>query len=173
MLFRGETTHYILCVALLLQPLLSLTHWIFRSLCIASLRGPPIGGQDRDGASYRCFVLYTLCLFEAFPSRGNEKIGGTGYCVTYDTDSQSRNADFISIARRAIRNPRPEGPSNLRTLRPSGRSILRTLTPKVCPRAIHNPRGQRPRQTYEPMGPKGPSILRTFFPQPFYTTCLR
>ena len=33
----------------------------------------------------------TLCLFEAFPSRGNEKIGGTGYCVTYDTDSQSRN----------------------------------------------------------------------------------
>ena len=70
-------------------------------------------------------------------------------------------------------NPRPERPSNLRTLRPSGRSILRTLTPKVCPRAIHNPRGQRPRQTYEPLGPKGPSILRTFFPQPFYTTCLR
>ena len=26
-----------------------------------------------------------------FPSRGNEKIGGTGYCVTYDTESQSRN----------------------------------------------------------------------------------
>ena len=53
-----------------------------------------------------------------FPSRGNEKIGGTGYCVTYDTDSQSRNADFISIALRAIRNPRPERPSNLRTLGP-------------------------------------------------------
>ena len=33
-----------------------------------------------------------------FPSRGNEKIGGTGYCVTYDTESQSRNADFILIA---------------------------------------------------------------------------
>ena len=60
-------------------------------LCIASLRGPPIGGQDSDGASYRRSALYTLCLFEAFPSRGNEKIGGTGYCVTYDTDSQSRN----------------------------------------------------------------------------------
>ena len=70
-------------------------------------------------------------------------------------------------------NPRPERPSNLRTLRPSGRSILRTLTLKVCPRAIHNPRGQRPRQTYESLGPKAPSILRTFFPQPFYTTCLR
>ena len=52
---------------------------------------PPIGGQDSDGASYRYSAPYTLCLFEAFPSRGNEKIGGTGYCVTYDTDSQSRN----------------------------------------------------------------------------------
>ena len=114
------------------------------SLCIASLRGPPIGGQDRYGASYRCSAPYTLCLFEAFPSRGNEKIGGTGYCVTYDTDSQSRNADFISIARRAIRNPRPERLSNLRTFRPSGRSILRTLTPKVCPRAIPQPSGRSP-----------------------------
>ena len=76
-----------------------------------------------------------------FPSRGNEKIGGTGYCVTYDTDSQSRNADFILIAPGRYHNPRPERPSNLRTLRPSGRSILRILTPKVCPRAIHNPRG--------------------------------
>ena len=43
--------------------------------CIASLRGPPIGGQDRDGASYRCSAPYTLCLFEAFPSRGNERYG--------------------------------------------------------------------------------------------------
>ena len=39
--------------------------------------------------------------------------------MPYDIESQSRNADFISIARRAIRNPR----------------------------------GQRPRQTYEPSGP--------------------
>ena len=30
-----------------------------------------------------------------FPSRGNEKIGVTGYCVTYDTDSQSRNAPCV------------------------------------------------------------------------------
>ena len=104
---KGETTHYILCTA--------------------SLGGPPIGGQDRDGASDRCSAPYTLSRFAGLrpggkhvTSRGNEKIGGTGYCVTYDTESQSRNADFISIARRAIRNPRPEGPSNLRTLRPIG-----------------------------------------------------
>ena len=30
----GKTTHYILCVAPLLHPLLSLTHWIFRSLML-------------------------------------------------------------------------------------------------------------------------------------------
>ena len=65
------------------------------SLCTASLRGMPIGGQDSDGVSNRRSALYTLCLFEAFPSRGNEKIGGTGYCVTYDTDSQSRNAPCV------------------------------------------------------------------------------
>ena len=40
--------------------------------------------------------------------------------LPYDTESKSRNADFISIARRAIRNPRPEGPSNLRTFRTLG-----------------------------------------------------
>ena len=31
---KGETTHYDLCVALLLHPLLSLTHWIFGSLML-------------------------------------------------------------------------------------------------------------------------------------------
>ena len=39
------------------------------------------------------------------------------HIIPYDTESKSRNADFISIARRAIHNPRPERPSNLRTLR--------------------------------------------------------
>ena len=88
------------------------------------LRGPPIGGQDSDGASYRCSAPYTLCLFEAFPSRGNEKYGeekqrviyfmyhsavspfggwssepvSRMFFMPYDTESQFRNADFISIA---------------------------------------------------------------------------
>ena len=45
----------------------------------------------------RWSILSVLCPVHPFattwhfPSRGNEKIGGTGYCVTYDTDSQSRN----------------------------------------------------------------------------------
>ena len=81
--------------------------------------------------------------------------------MPYDTESQFRNADFISIALRAIRNPRANGPPNLRPLRPSGRSILRTFpftTLRHNPRRSrapfllrrsrhHNPRGQRPRQT--------------------------
>ena len=45
------------------------------SLCIASIGGPPIGGQENDRVSYLCSAPYTLCLFEAFPSRGNEKYG--------------------------------------------------------------------------------------------------
>ena len=68
--------------------------------------------------------------------------------MPYDTESKSRNADFISIALRAI----------------------------------HNPRGQRPRQTYEPsgQGPVNPKNLSLHNPstQPaapaaplFYKTC--
>ena len=110
------------CASLaLLHPLLSLTHWIFRSLmlpykssshsakCVrcASLRS---GGRRLAVRTAMEHPIGTLprTPFPAsrdFPSRGNEKIGGTGYCVTYDTDSQSRNADFISIARRAIPQP--------------------------------------------------------------------
>ena len=127
-----------------------------------SLRGPPIGGQDRDGASYRCSAPYTLCLFEAFPSRGNEKIGGTGYCVTYDTDSQSRNADFISIARRAIRNPRGRRAVKLKNPWAEGPSILRTflfttLRHNPPPSGGHNPRGEAPStfpsEPFEPFEP--------------------
>ena len=42
-----------------------------------------VGGQDRDGASNRRSALYTLCLFEAFPSRGNEKYGEEKQRVIY------------------------------------------------------------------------------------------
>ena len=37
-------------------------------------------------------------------SRGNEKIGSTGYCVTYDTDSQSRNAPCVPFRGRGPRS---------------------------------------------------------------------
>ncbi len=82
-------------------------------------------------------------------------------CAQVRAGRNSRNADFISIAQRAIRNPRPERPSNLRTLRPSGRSILRTLTPKVCPRAIPQPSARRAVKlknppAVRPVNPKNP-----------------
>ncbi len=41
--------------------------------CIASLRGPPIGGQDRDGASYRCSAPYTLSRFAGLPLKGKRE----------------------------------------------------------------------------------------------------
>ena len=46
-------------------------------------QGPPIGGQENDRVSNRRSALYTLCLFEAFPSRGNEKYGEEKQRVIY------------------------------------------------------------------------------------------
>ncbi len=43
------------------------------SLCIALIGGPPIGGQDRDGASYRCFAPYTLSRFAGLPLKGKQE----------------------------------------------------------------------------------------------------
>ena len=78
-----------------------------------------------------------------FPSRGNEKIGGTGYCVTYDTDSQSRNADFISIAaERQSATLGANGPVKLKNpWARKGPSILRTFfrNPSTQPAAVRRP----------------------------------
>ena len=104
----------------LLHPLLSLTHWIFRSLIL------PYKSSSHSAKCVRCAPLrsggrrlavrtamehpigaLTRTPFPAsrdFPSRGNEKIGGTGYCVTYDTDSQSRNAPCVPFRGRGPRS---------------------------------------------------------------------
>ena len=78
-----------------------------------------------------------------FPSRGNEKIGGTGYCVTYDTDSQSRNADFISIAaERQSATLGAKGPVKLKNpWARKGPSILRTFFHNLStqPAAVRRP----------------------------------
>ena len=42
----------------------------------ASLRGPPIGGQDRDGPSYRRYACTPFPASRDFPSRGNERYEG-------------------------------------------------------------------------------------------------
>ena len=109
------------CASLeLLHPLLSLTHWIFRSLML------PYKSSSHSAKCVRCASLRSggrrLAVRTAmehpigalprtpfpasrdFPSRGNEKIGGTGYCVTYDTDSQSRNAPCVPFRGRGPRS---------------------------------------------------------------------
>ena len=99
-----------------------------------------------------------------FPSRGNEKIGGTGYCVTYDTDSQSRNADFISIARRAIRNPqrrrrcRPLSGSELQPFYTT-RGASRAPFSKICPIAIPQPSARRAVKLKNLTNPRGKAPL--------------
>ena len=85
----GKTTHYILCAAPLLHPLLSLTHWIFRSLML------PYKSSSHSANHVRCASLRSggrrLAVRTAmdhpigalprtpfpasrdFPSRGNER----------------------------------------------------------------------------------------------------
>jgi len=113
----------------------------------------PVGSMSLDfqvaSLSYKSSSFAT--------SRGNEKISGTGYCVTYDTESQSRNADFISIAaeRQSAtlgakgpvkpKNPWAEGPSILRTF------PFTTLLHNPPPKGGHNPRAGGP-STLTPAG---------------------
>ena len=160
-----------ICASLaLLQPLLSLTHWIFRLLML------PYKSSSHSAKCVRCASLRSggrrLAVRTAmehhigalprtpfpasrdFPSRGNEKIGGTGYCVTYDTDSQSRNAGFMFIARKG----------DTTTLGLKGRCPLSgsehnpSTQPaaeprpffKICGEADTTTLGLKGRQTYEP-----------------------
>ena len=44
------------------------------SLCIASIGGPPIGGQDRDGVPLRCSAPYTLSRFAGLPLKGKREV---------------------------------------------------------------------------------------------------
>ena len=62
--------------------------------------------------------------------------------MPYDTESQSRNADFILIAQGAI--PQPSGtraPSNLRTLRPIGPVNLKNLFHNLFLQPFYTTRG--------------------------------
>ena len=43
------------------------------SLCIASLRGPPIGGQENDRVSNRCFTSYTLLPLRGISPQGETR----------------------------------------------------------------------------------------------------
>ena len=126
----------------------------------------PVGSMSLDfqvaSLSYKSSSFAT--------SRGNEKIDGTGYCVTYDTESQSRNVlasplgeeghevakgctrvrmimtlDVdVTAERRHYNTHRPIGRyHNPRPERPSNLRILRPIGP-VNPKnlSLHNPSTQ-------------------------------
>ena len=46
------------------------THYI---LCIAPLRGPPIGSQDSDGVPLQCSTLYTLLPLRGISPQGETR----------------------------------------------------------------------------------------------------
>ena len=163
-----------ICASLaLLQPLLSLTHWIFRSLML------PYKSSSHSAKCVRCASLQSggrrLAVRTAmehhigvlsrtpfpasrdFPSRGNEKMGGTGYCVTYDTDSQSRNAPCVPFRGRGPRSGEGVDGGNpdydTRCGRDRRRCVpwrSRALFYKTCGGAATTTLGLKGRQTYEP-----------------------
>ena len=89
--------------------------------------------------------------FRSFPPLAVNAVSQSPECVSCHMAQKvnSRNADFILIALRAI--PQPSARKAVKPKNPwaEGPSILRTLTPQVCPRPVH---------------------LKNPFPQPFYTT---
>ena len=83
-----------------------------------------------------------------FPSRGNEKIGGTGYCVTYDTDSQSRNVLASPLGEEG--HEVAKGCTRVRMIMTLEVDVTAERRHYNTHRPIgryHNPRAQRPRQT--------------------------
>ena len=73
--------------------------------------------------------------------------------MSYDAESKSRNADFMLIARKGDNhNPRPKGPSNVRTLR----------TFRAKPRQPSRPKGRVPEISFLflPKSLKAPAVKR-------------
>ena len=156
-----------------------------------SYAGPPQGHYNP--CTY-CRAIYEKIVSRCFilpPEQGEvrrSRIGGGErsepirrmVILPYDADRLIRNADFISIARRAIHHPQPEGPS------PPERSDAqrthfegakrRTKCSESFPLWGHNPSAQ-PAAPAAPLfyktcgeaatttlGPEGPSNLRTLRP---------
>ena len=136
------------------------------------LRGTSPQGETRDmrrktashilHVPFRCSPLWWLAP-PPFP------VGS----MSYDTESQSRNADFISIVRRAIRNPqrrrRCRPPERQRT-QPfyTTRGGAAPLFLKIAAKPPPQPSARRAVKLKNPPA-AGRSILRTLTPQARYT----
>ena len=117
---------------------------LYSSLCVSFIL-PPLAGEvrrSRKGGGERSEPIRRMLI------------------MPYDTESQSRNADFISIARRAIHHPRPEGPSpperSEHNPPPTGGHNLRPGGPSTFPftTLLHNLR--HPPRPFVPKGRKNP-----------------
>ena len=98
------------------------SHWIRGSL-LSPMNPVPLPPQGETRSMERKNrESYISCTIPQFPPLVVNAVSQSPECVSCHMaqKGKSRNADFISIARRAIHNPRPEGPSNLRTLRTFG-----------------------------------------------------
>ena len=108
-----------------------------------------------------------------FPSRGNEKIGGTGYCVTYDKDSQSRNVLASPLGEEG--HEVAKGCTRVRMIMildvdvTAAGGIIKLIARKG------NPQPSEPSEPSEPFEPFEPSrrrrVQKRSNAQPFYTTC--
>ena len=86
----------------------------YESSSLATSRGNEKYGEEKQRVIY--FMYYSAV--SPFGGERSEPITRM-LNMLYDAESQSRNADFILIARRAPPQPSgPKAPSNLRTLRP-------------------------------------------------------
>ena len=97
-----------------------------------------------------------------FPSRGNEKIGGTGYCVTYDTDSQSRNVLASPLGEEG--HEVAKGCTRVRMIMILDMDVTAERRHYNTHRPIgryHNPRAKGPSnlRTLRPIGPVNPKNL--------------
>ena len=126
----------------------------------------PVGSMSLDfqvaSLSYKSSSFAT--------SRGNEKIGGTGYCVTYDTDSQSRNVLASPLGEEG--HEVAKGCTRVRMIMildvdvTAEGGIIKLIASKGNP---------PPFELSEPSEPSEPSRRRRVQErsdaQPFYTTC--
>ena len=87
---------------------------ILSALCLvhpfaSSRHFPSRGNEGSEEKNSESYTSRTISAFSPFGGERSEPITRM-LNMLYDIESQSRNADFISIARRAIHNPRGRRP---------------------------------------------------------------
>ena len=92
----------------------------------ASRDFPSRGNEGSEEKNSESYTSRTISEFSPFGGERSEPVSRM-LNMLYDIESQSRNADFILIALRAIPQPSGQRPVKLKNLPAEGRSILRTF----------------------------------------------